>query len=611
MTKHFTFALLFSLVGMGTAFAQFAAPSIIPKPAHLKVADGHFILAPSVPVVAKTPAARKNAELFNAFLKNRYGFALPVSFFDVQGPCISLDDAEGRGETYTLQVGASKVSVIGGDAGVFYGLQSLLQLIEQKDGALYIPNVSIEDKPEFGYRGLMIDVSRHFFPLEELKKIVDLMAYFKFNRLHWHLTEDQGWRLEIKKYPKLTQISSFRDSTIIGFHYDNKPFVYDGKKYGGYYTQEEARELVKYAAERKITIVPEIELPGHSTAALAAYPELGNRDTTYQVGGYWGVFPSIYAPKEETFKFLEDVLTEVLDIFPSEYIHIGGDEAPKDHWETSNLAQNLIKKHKLEDEHGLQSYFIKRIEKFLNAHGRRLVGWDEILEGGLAPNATVMSWRGEAGGIAAARQNHDVIMTPNSHLYFDHKQSENQANEPVSIGGFLPLEKVYGYHPRPDSLTNEQQKHILGVQANLWTEYITSTNHLEYMLFPRALALSEVAWSSHTAKDYADFSLNRLPKRIIELEALDVFFRIPEAQVTFGKAGNGRRTVELKPLVANSKIYYSVDGYRADLTSALYAGPIELPWYHDKMKYDPVLNYIVVTPDNRVSAMYSVPLVEK
>ncbi|WP_028297745.1 beta-N-acetylhexosaminidase [Olivibacter sitiensis] len=612
MTKDLKLILLLAFSGLSGAFAQTREVSIIPKPASMQLSEGKFLLSPSVPLVAKTPAARKNAELFNVFLSNRYGFTLPVSFFDVVGSSIVLDDSQNTDEAYSLKVSPSSVDIKGGNAGVFYALQSLLQAIEEQDGTLAVPALSIDDKPEFGYRGLMLDVSRHFFPLAELKKIVDMMAYLKFNRLHWHLTEDQGWRLEIKKYPKLTQISSFRDSSIIGFHYDNKPFVYDGKKHGGYYTQDEARELVKYAADRHITIMPEIELPGHSTAALAAYPELGNRDTTYQVPGYWGVYPFIYAPKEETFKFLEDVLTEVMDIFPSEYIHIGGDEVPKEHWKTSDLAQKLIKKHKLEDEHGLQSYFIRHIEKFLNAHGRRLVGWDEILEGGLAPNATVMSWRGEAGGIAAARQNHDVIMTPNSHLYLDHKQSKDQADEPVSIGGFLPLEKVYSYHPRPDSLSADQQKHILGVQANLWTEYITTANHLEYMLFPRALALAEVAWTSNSAKDYTDFSQKRLPKRLQELETLGYLYRIPEAAVSFGKASNGRKTITLKPFVANSKIYYTVDGYKADLTSALYdGGAIELPWYHDKMKYAPVLNYIVVTPDNRVSNMFSIPLMEE
>lgn len=609
MAKNIMLIVLLALVGLGKSFAQTKEVSVIPKPASLQIGEGRFHLSPSISIVAKTPSARKNAELFNTLLFSRYGFYLPVSFFDVvQGKSIVLDDSKDTGEAYTLNVTATGIHIQGGSAGVFYALQSLLQIIEKEDGQLNVPSLTIQDKPEFGYRGIMLDVCRHFFSLSELKKIVDVMAYFKFNRLHWHLTEDQAWRLEIKKYPKLTQIAAFRDSTIIGQYRDNKPFVYDGEKHGGFYTQDEARELVKYAQERKITIIPEIELPGHSTAVLAAYPEFGNRDTTYQVAGYWGVFPAIYAPKEITFKFLEDVLTEVMDIFPSEYIHIGGDEAPKDHWKTSDLAQQLIKKHKLEDEHGLQSYFIRRIEKFLNAKGRRLIGWDEILEGGLAPNATVMSWRGEAGGIAAARQNHDVIMTPNSYLYLDYKQSGNQEDEPLAIGGFLPLERVYSYSPRPDSLTADQQKHILGVQANLWTEYIATESHLEYMLFPRALALAEVAWTGNEAKDYTDFSQKRLPKRLQDLEKLGVFYRIPEAQVTFGKAANGRRSVELKSLVANSKIYYTVNGYKADLTSTLYNGTIELPWYGGEMKFSPVLNYIVVTPGNRVSSMFSVPL---
>lgn len=591
-----------------TAFSQEPVYSIIPKPQSIQTGSGFFKLDSQTKLVAKDDSSRKNLELFNDFLWTRYQIRLPI-VTDAVSKYISIENA-GKAETkegYELSVTPQSISIKGDNSGSFYALQSVLQLIEQQNGGLVIPAVTVKDQPEFGYRGVMIDVARHFFTMDEMKKIVDLMAYFKFNKLHWHLTEDQGWRLEIKKYPKLTQVAAWRDSTIIGQYGDFKPFIYDGEKHGGYYTQEEARDLVQYAAARKITIIPEIELPGHSTAVLAAYPELGNKDTTYQVAGFWGVHPNIFAPKEETFKFLEDVFTEVMAIFPSEYIHIGGDEVPKEHWEQSAFAQKLMKKNKLKDEHELQSFFIRRIEKFLNAHGRRLIGWDEILEGGLAPNATVMSWRGEKGGIEAAKQGHDVIMTPNSHLYIDHYQAKDITTEPLAIGGFLPLEKVYSYHPRPASLSAEEQKHVLGVQANLWTEYVGTNNKLEYMLFPRALALAEIAWTGKDQQNYDDFSMHRLPRRLQELEKLNVFYRIPEAKVTFGTHGStGRKTVEIVPFVANSTVYYTLDNHKADQTGNLYTGPIDLPWTGKKEK--PIhLNYIIVTPGGRVSNMFSVP----
>ncbi|QHS63680.1 beta-N-acetylhexosaminidase [Chitinophaga agri] len=609
MLKRIAAILAISL-GVSGAHAQ-SNYSIIPKPASVQPASGRFELGRQTVLVAQTDAARKNADLFNEFLWNRYGIKLTISR-EISGRAIILEDQGDAAapEAYNLAVTPERIMIRGGSAGCFYGLQSVLQLIEEQNGGLSVPAVTVADKPEFGYRGVMIDVARHFFSLDEMKKIVDLMAYFKFNRLHWHLTDDQGWRLEIKKYPKLTQVSAWRDSSILGQYGDFKPFVYDGVKHGGYYTQEEARDLVRYAADRKITILPEIELPGHSTAVLAAYPQFGCKDTTYHVPGYWGVHYAIYCPKEETFRFLEDVLTEVMAIFPGEYIHVGGDEVPKEHWKESSFAQNMIKKQQLKDEHELQSYFISRIEKFLNKNGRRLVGWDEILEGGLAPNATVMSWRGEKGGIAAARMGHDVIMTPNSHLYIDHYQSKNKEEEPTAIGGFLPLERVYSYHPRPDSLTAEQQQHVLGVQANLWTEYIGTNNKLEYMLFPRMLALSEVAWTARGQRNYDDFSTKRLPSRLQELEKLQVFYRIPEAKVTFGKNAAGMRTAEIMPFVANSSVYYTVDGHKADQTANLYNGAIVLP-VKGKSEKAMELNYIIVTPGGRVSNMFTVSLEEK
>ena len=352
------------------------------------------------------------------------------------------------------------------------------------------------------------DVARHFFPVSFIKKYIDILAMHKMNTFHWHLTEDQGWRIEIKKYPKLTEIGSVRKETLIGHggsSSDNRTF--DGEEYGGFYTQEEVKEVVAYAASNHITVIPEIELPGHASAAVAAYPELGNTGEQIEVVTRWGVFYDIFAPKEETFEFLEDVLTEVMELFPSKYIHIGGDEAPKNQWEESEFAQEVIKREGLKDEHELQSYFIGRIEKFLNSKGRDIIGWDEILEGGLAPNATVMSWRGEEGGIEAAKQRHNVIMTPSTYLYFDYYQVdvEEQQNEELSIGGYLPLERVYSYNPTPAELTQDEQKYILGAQANVWTEYMKTPERVEYMILPRLTALSEVVWTQHELKDYEDF----------------------------------------------------------------------------------------------------------
>lgn len=624
-----TFLLMASIT---LASAQETA--IIPKPLHVEKKTGSFNLNEGTQIIAVSPDARKSAEIFNIFLQQRYGLQLQISSLTADSNSIILEDLpqSDNHEAYELNINPTQIHIEGGQSGIFYGLQSTLQLIEEADGKLVLPSIAIQDKPEFGYRGIMLDVARHFFPVEQVKKIIDVMAYLKFNKLHWHLTEDQGWRLEIKKYPKLTELGAWRDSTIIGQYYDFDPFIYDGKPHGGFYTQEEAKDIVRYAAERKITVIPEIELPGHSSAVLAAYPEFGsfalengkaqkgsisavndkgeplNNILSTAVPGYWGVHYNIYGPTEKTYQFLEDVLTEVMEIFPSEYIHIGGDEVPKDHWQTSEIAQQVIKKEKLKDEHELQSHFIQRIEKFLNKNGRKIIGWDEILEGGLAPNATVMSWRGEKGGIASAKMGHDVIMTPNSHFYFDHYQADDGSTEPLAIGGFLSLEKVYSYSPRPAELSPEEQKYILGVQANLWTEYIGTNNKMEYHLFPRALALAEVAWVKKDQKDFHQFSNDRLPKRLRELEEMDVFFRIPEAEVIMeNDASTGRRKITLKPLVENSRIYYTLDGHKADQTADLYRGPILAPNVGNEQE-KLTLRYIIVTPKGRSSNMFMVPL---
>ncbi len=395
------------------------------------------------------------------------------------------------------------------EAGLFHGLQTFRQLLHAADPGT-VPLVEIADAPRFPYRGMHLDVARHFFPVAFVERYIDLLSRYKFNTFHWHLTDDQGWRIEIKAYPKLTEVGSCRRETIVEKNF--KPYVGDGIPYCGFYTQEEIRQVVAYAAARHITIVPEIEMPGHAKAALASYPELACTPGPFEVGTVWGVEEDIFCPSEATFAFLEGVLTEVMALFPGPYIHVGGDEAPKARWKSSDLAQSIIQREQLADEHALQSWFIQRIERFLNAHGRRLIGWDEILEGGLAPDATVMSWRGVKGGIAAAQEGHDVIMTPTSHSYFDYAQ-DDPALEPFSIGGNLPLEKVYGFEPVPSVLTPDESRHILGAQGNVWTEYMKTPDRVEFMVFPRMLAMSEVTWSPATRAGLGRASSSGFPPR--------------------------------------------------------------------------------------------------
>lgn len=400
-------------------------------------------------------------------------------------------------EGYKMNIEKDKITIKAGTkTGIQYALVSLAQMLSHK--GLPLPMASIEDKPVFSYRGLHLDVGRHFFRADDIKKFIDYMAYYKYNQFHWHLTEDQGWRIEIKKYPKLQEIGAYRKETVIG----QNTGKYDGQRYGGYYTQEEVKDIVKYAMDRNINVIPEIEMPGHSLAALASYPELGCENKKYEVATKWGVFNDVYCPSEKTFQFLQDVLDEVMALFPSKYIHIGGDECPKEAWQKSAFCQELIKKENLKDEHELQSYFIQRMEKYINSKGRQIIGWDEILEGGLAPNATVMSWRGIEGGLEAARQNHDVIMTPGTHCYFDHYQSLSP-DEPLAIGGFTNVEKVYHWQPIPKELEADKRKYILGGQANVWTEYIKDFPHVEYMTYARGLAMSEALWTKE--RDYKSF----------------------------------------------------------------------------------------------------------
>ncbi|RCW31591.1 family 20 glycosylhydrolase [Marinilabilia salmonicolor] len=564
--------------------------SIIPLPVEMTAGTGEFKLNGDTKILTSSDNEEVLgvAGYLSELLSPATGFAFTTELAtEAAKNTIFLKlNPEISGETgaYHLTVSDDQVIIEAPESiGLFYGVQSLRQLLPaeiesstvQNGISWNVPAAEIKDEPQFQYRGLHLDVGRHFFPVSFIKKYIDLLAMHKMNKFHWHLTEDQGWRLEIKKYPKLQEIASQREGTLIG-HGGETPFEYDNKPYGGYYTQEEAREVVAYAAERFITVIPEIEMPGHATAALAAYPELGCTGGPYEVIKRWGVFPDIYcAGEEKTFEFLENVLLEVMDIFPSEYIHIGGDEAPKDRWEECPKCQARIRREGLKNEHELQSYFITRMEKFLNKHGRQIIGWDEILEGGLAPGATVMSWRGEAGGIEAAKMGHDVIMTPNSHLYLDYYQTDPE-NEPLGIGGYLPLEKVYSYHPVPEALTDEEAKHILGAQGNLWTEYVKTADHVEYMVYPRAVALSEVVWTPKEQRDYSNF-LSRLEKHYKRLDILDVnyFYEVPKPSSNTAKAGFLESTqIALSTPLKNTEIRYTLDGSEPTAESALYTKPV-------------------------------------
>jgi hexosaminidase len=579
---------------------------IIPVPVSVKKAPGQFTLSQETIIQADSPS-NKAVLFFKDFLTNNlaYNKAI-VAKGGGNSNVVTLTSAGTENlpaEGYRLTITPQQVTVAGKGAGLFYGIQTLLQLIPLERGATSkLPCVQVEDYPRFGYRGAMLDVGRHFFSVEMVKKYIDLLATYKLNNFHWHLTEDQGWRIEIKKYPKLTQIGSMRAQTLIGGYRDRTPQQFDNTPYGGFYTQDQIRDVVKYATARYINVVPEIEMPGHSSAALAAYPELGcEPGKAYKAAETWGVFKDIYCPTEKTFSFLEDVLTEVMELFPSKYIHIGGDEAPKDAWKNSAYCQQLIKKLKLKDEHGLQSYFIQRMEKFLNSKGRSIIGWDEILEGGLAPNATVMSWRGEEGGIAAAQQKHKVIMTPGSNgLYIDHGQGK-PSQEPLSIGGNEPLSKIYSYNPTPDVLTADEQKYIEGVQANLWTEYIPTDAKVEYMLLPRLMALSEVAWSPLTNKNFKDFSETRLPGHLAWLDKNGFNYRVPTAIGAKDTVMIGSQlTATLKPSVDGAKVYYTIDGYSPRETDLIYNIPLSFPVPQDQYRE---LQTIVITPSGKRSVI--------
>jgi hexosaminidase len=619
MKKSLLFVVLFTF--SVTVFAQNDANmGIIPAPVSVVKKNGNFILDKTVTLISNEAGNAKTVDLLHAFIVARGGFALREAKTAVAGQKSILITSKGAEllpkEGYTIQISANQIKITGSGAGLFYAVQSMMQLMpEKKADKLTIQAAEINDFPRFKYRGTHLDVARHFFPISFVKKYIDLLATYKMNNFHWHLTDDQGWRIEIKKYPRLTSIGGARNGTIVG----NYPGTggTDNEEYKGYYTQEEVKDVVAYAAAKYINVVPEIEMPGHASAAIAAYPELScfpERDTFVsdktpwsgsrkgkQVQQTWGVFDDVFVPTENTFKFLENVIDEVIGLFPSKYIHIGGDECPKEYWKESAFCQQFIKDNNLKDEHGLQSYFIQRMEKYINGNGRSIIGWDEILEGGLAPNATVMSWRGETGGIAAAQQNHDVIMTPASGgLYFDHKQS-NSPDEPLTIGGLSNYAKVYEYDPIPKELTADQQKYILGVQANIWTEYIESPAKVEFMLLPRLLSLAEISWTKLANKDFKNFSEERVPLHLARLDQTNTNYWVPTAIGQPAKVQNGENfTITLKVPVSGAQIFYTLDNYRPSENAALYTGPIKVIVPKGQKK---ILKTIVIAPSGKRSVV--------
>ncbi len=506
--------------------------NIIPKPENIEVKHGGIELSNKLYLVFKDDS-KEALKIKNFILEYLKPMNIELVDKEVSGSenlVLEKMEDDGVEEAYQLDINEQGIKIQSSSyKGLFWGFQTLRQIFPPeleagvKPEKIQLSYLTIKDSPRFKYRGMHLDVCRHFFSVDEIKTYIDMIVMHKFNTFHWHLTEDQGWRIEIKKYPELTEKGGTRKETVIGKNWGN----YDGIPYGGYYTQEQIKDIVKYAEDRFITVIPEIEMPGHSLAALTAYPQLGCTQGPYEVGTTWGVFDDVYcAGKEETFEFLKSVIDEVCLLFPnSPYIHIGGDECPKTKWEKCDKCQQRIKTENLADEHELQSYFIQRMEKYINSKGKKIIGWDEILEGGLAPNATVMSWRGEAGGIEAAKQGHEAIMTPGAYCYFDHYQSEDVEEEPLAIGGFTNCEKIYSWNPVSDSLNSEEAKFIIGVQANVWTEYIPNFKHIQYMVLPRMSALSEVAWSKQLDDDYQNFK-SRLQK---------IFLRYDKANYNYAK----------------------------------------------------------------------------
>ena len=558
---------------------------IIPQPAFLQQEEGVFTLEKTTPVYvdAGDSSLLRTIGFLNERLEKAAGFSLKVIQDDPlrhgQEKGIFLLDAELSKEAYNLEITPGRVLIEYGDgAGAFYAVQTILQLLpteifaenRQRGVRWELPCCAIEDAPRFPYRGMHLDCCLHFFSVDFLKKYIDVMALHKVNRFHWHLTEDQGWRLEIKKYPLLTEKGQWRKETVIG---SLSSGFYDGKPYGGYYTQDEVRELVRYASERYVTIIPEIELPGHALAAIACYPELScGLEDHYETATRWGIFKQVYCPKEETFKFLEDVFDEVFELFPTELVHIGGDECPKASWKKCPHCQSLIKKLGLKDEFELQSWFIQRMEKYINSKGHQIIGWDEILQGGLAPNAKVMSWLGEEGGIKAAQQHHEVVMAPYPKYYLDYWQADPES-EPLAMGGPTTLRTMYEYNPVPEVLTSEERRYIIGVEGCVWTEYMPTPARVEYMAWPRMCAIAEAGWSK-ADKDWNRFTRS-LELHLGRLDRLGVAYckAFYNPFIELHKDTEYSKVATISVDAPGAEIRYTLDGSTPTAESRLYEGP--------------------------------------
>ncbi len=573
MTRKFTF---FLVLLFHTAFSQNPLP-LIPQPSIVEMKKGSFVL--NKETVIQADATMFEAQYLQQAIKQQTGLDLKIVLATVQPNKISLShsvDVRSNKEGYGMMISINHIAIYAEHPeGFFYGIQTLLQLLPSgTKETINVPCLLISDEPKYAWRGMHLDCARHFFPIDFIKKYIDELALYKMNTFHWHLTDDQGWRIQIKQYPKLTEVGAWRKGSTVG-HY--REHVFDTIRYGGFYTQEEIKSVIAYASERHITIIPEIEMPGHALAALAAYPQYSCTGGPFEVAKQWGVLDDVFCPKAETITFLENILDEVIALFPSTYIHIGGDECPKTRWKKCVQCQALIKEKGLKDEHELQSYFVQTIEKYVNSKGRKIIGWDEILEGGLAPNAAVMSWRGTEGGIAAAQLHHEVVMSPGSHCYFDHYQGDPK-NEPLAIGGYTPIEKVYTFNPTPAKLTPEEESYILGGQANVWTEYINTPAQVEYMVFPRIMALSEVLWGTANPANYADFQ-NRLLQQLPSLDYKKINYSKAIFEITTSVEpnpnGNGLWAT-LKSGQDQKGIRYTTDGTLPTWKASPYTGPIAI-----------------------------------
>ena len=577
-------SLLAVLVSCGQNIPQDNTISIIPQPQSVVEMDGTFTITKDTRICLDDMSEEmlRVAGFLNERLRQAAGFELEVVSEPGKDNFIAFRNTEGVPESYTMNAGPDSFVVGYADgAGAFYAIQTLLQLLpveifsqEVRKGIEWtIPCCSISDAPRFKYRGMHLDVCLHYFDLEFLKRYIDIMAAHKVNRFHWHLTEDQGWRLEIKKYPLLTEKGQWRKETVIGSLGSG---IYDGIPHGGYYTQEQVKELVKYAADRYVTIIPEIELPGHALAAIACYPELScGLEDHYETATRWGIFKQVYCPKESTFAFLEDVFDEVFELFPSELVHIGGDECPKASWKACPDCQALIKKLGLKDEYELQSYFVTRMEKYINSKGRQIIGWDEILQGGLAPNAKVMSWLGEEGGIKAAQQHHEVVMSPHQKYYLDYWQADPYS-EPLAMSGPTTLRTMYEYEPVPEVLTKEESKYIIGVEGCVWTEYMPTPERVEYMAWPRMCAIAETGWT-HSEKDWDGFT-RRLEKHFGRLDGMgvdycDAFFN---PMIVFHKDTPHNMIVSMTVDAPDAEIHYTLDGSVPTVDSPVYGIPFSI-----------------------------------